>query len=143
MKITTMLLAFALSAAAGVASPAFTVDRNKDGEPDQWYELNGTHITRVSMDRNYDTVVDYTVEYDSDGGKIRETMDFDYDGVMDDFYIFDSGKLVRQEIDSNYDGRIDVWVYLDGVYIHRYEMDTDFDGQVDYVKDYAAEAVGD
>jgi len=140
MKTTTLLLAFVLSAALGRAAPVFTNDHNHDGQPDQWYEMSDGRISLVSMDRNYDSQVDYTVEYDSSGRKIREAMDFNYDGIMDDFYYYEAGKLVRQEIDSNYDGRIDVWVFLDGLYIRRYEMDTDFDGEIDYVKDYAAEA---
>jgi hypothetical protein len=140
MKTTTLLTAFALTAALALASPAFTNDHNKDGKPDQWYEVSEGRISRLSMDRNYDGEIDYTVEYDDSGRKTLETLDFNHDGTMDDFYYFDAGTLVREEIDSNFDGRIDVWVHLDGLYIHRYEMDTDFDGTVDLVKDYAQEA---
>jgi hypothetical protein len=143
MKTATLLLPFALCAALGVAAPVFTNDQNNDGSPDQWYEVSDGRVIRVSMDRNYDSRIDYSVEYDREGGKTLEAMDFNYDGVMDDFYYFDAGKLVRQEIDSNYDGRIDIWVHLDGLYIQRYEMDRDFDGTIDYTKDYATEATPD
>jgi hypothetical protein len=138
MKTTGLLLVFVLSAAAALAAPTYTNDYNKDGTPDQWYEMSGNRITGVSMDRNYDGRVDYTVHYDTGGRKISEEMDFNYDGSMDDFYFYESGKLIREEIDTNYDGRIDVWVFLDGLYIRRYEVDTDYDGAVDRVKDYAA-----
>jgi hypothetical protein len=118
------------------ASPEKAVDSNRDGKADQWYEVSDGRIERVSMDRNYDSVIDYNVEYDLGHQKLYEELDFNHDGQMDDFYYFEEGRLVRQEIDSNFDGDIDIWVYLDGMYILKYEMDKDFDGTVDVVKDY-------
>jgi hypothetical protein len=117
-------------------SPAYALDSNRDGKPDQWYEVTDGQVRGLSQDRNYDGRVDYLVEYDREGRKVREEMDFNFDGRMDDFYYFENGALIRQEIDSNFDQRIDVWVFLEGPYIHRYEMDRDFDGRVDVVKDY-------
>jgi hypothetical protein len=128
------LLAFGPPPAA--ASPAYAVDSNQDGRPDQWYEADDGRILSASQDRNYDGQVDYLVEYDRDGRKIREELDFNFDGRMDDFCFFEKGALIRQEIDSNFDQRIDIWVFLEGLYIRRYEMDRDFNGQVDVVKDY-------
>jgi hypothetical protein len=110
------------------ASPELTLDRNGDGNPDQWYEVTDGRMVGLSLDRNYDGEVDYSVQFDADNRKVREEMDFNYDGRMDDFYVFEDGKLVRQEVDSNFDGRIDVWVSLEGQYIRSYEMDRDFDG---------------
>jgi hypothetical protein len=118
------------------SSPAFTADSNHDGNPDQWYEVADGQVRALSQDRNYDGQVDYLVEYDRQGLKIREEMDFNFDGRMDDFYYFEKGALVREEIDSNFDQRIDIWVFLEGPYIRRYEMDKDFDGRVDVIKDY-------
>lgn len=118
------------------ASPGQAVDSNSDGRADQWYEVSGGQIEKVSMDRNFDTVIDYNVEYNLRHQKLYEEMDFNHDGQMDDFYYYEEGKLIRQEIDSNFDGAVDVWVYLDGMYILKYEMDSDFDGNIDLVKDY-------
>jgi hypothetical protein len=118
------------------ASPGQAVDSNSDGQADQWFEITEGRIEKVSMDRDFDTFVDYIVEYDLRHRKIYEELDFNHDGEMDDFYFFEEGKLIRQEIDSNFDGMIDVWVYLDGLYIHKYEMDSDFDGGIDVIKDY-------
>ena len=123
-----------LSASPG--PPGQAVDSNSDGQADQWFEITEGRIEKVSMDRNFDTFVDYNVEYDLQHRKIYEELDFNHDGEMDDFYFFEEGKLIRQEIDSNFDGKIDVWVYLDGLYIHKYEMDSDFDGTIDVTKDY-------
>ena len=67
-------------------------------------------------------------------------MDFNHDGMMDDFYFYANDVLIREELDTNYDGAIDLWVFLHrGVYVERYERDTDFDGIPDIVKDYAAQ----
>ena len=118
------------------SSPAFAADSNHDGKPDQWYEVDGGQVLALSQDRNYDGQVDYLVEYDRQGLKTREEMDFNFDGRMDDFYYFEKGTLAREEIDSNFDQRIDIWVFLEGPYIRRYEMDKDFDGRVDVIKDY-------
>ena len=133
-----LILAGLLGACIPLAasSPAYTVDSNHDGNPDQWYEVANGQVQAVSQDRNYDGQVDYLAEYDREGRKIREEMDFNFDGRMDDFYFFEKGKLVREEIDSNFDQRIDIWVFLEGPYIRSYKMDKDFDGQVDVIKDY-------
>ena len=130
MKLMLPLAALLLLAVLHPVSsaPGITLDRNGDGHPDQWYEVADGRVTGLSLDRNFDEQVDYTVEYDADNRKTREEMDFNFDGRMDDFYFFEEGKLVRQEVDSNFDGRIDVWVSLEGQYIRGYEMDRDFDG---------------
>ncbi|UCF97952.1 MAG: hypothetical protein JSV89_00090 [Spirochaetaceae bacterium] len=133
MKVVTLIIC---SLCMVGALSAQGVDSNSDGRADQWYELSAGRIEKVSMDRNFDTVVDYNVEYDLKHQKVYEEMDFNHDGQMDDFYYFEDGKLIRQEIDSNFDGAVDIWVYLDGMYILKYEMDSDFDGNVDLIKDY-------
>ena len=126
LLFAAMLLLAGLPPAA--ASPGIALDRNEDGRPDQWYEVSDGRVIGLSLDRNYDERIDYTVGYDADNRKTREEMDFNFDGRMDDFYFFKEGELVRQEVDSNFDGRIDVWVSLEGQYIRGYEMDRDFDG---------------
>jgi hypothetical protein len=113
------------------------IDRNNDGNPDRWYEISSDGNEVVKSDNNYDGIVDYELEYDEHGRKIREEEDFNSDGEMDDFYYYEHGVLSRHEIDSNFDSLPDIWVYLDeGVYIKRIERDRDFDGKADLVKDY-------
>jgi hypothetical protein len=136
MKAGVIIIIWLCAAGFLSASPGQAVDSNSDGQADQWYEVSEGRIEKVSMDRNFDTVIDYNVEYDLRHQKVYEEMDFNHDGQMDDFYYFEEGKLIRQEVDSNFDGAIDVWVYLDGMYILKYEMDSDFDGIIDLVKDY-------
>ena len=115
-----------------------TTDGNNDGYPDHWVEKTNGSISKISLDRNYDTKIDHIIEYDEEGLKIYEESDFNFDGIMDDFYFFEQGRLKRQEIDSNFDSRIDIWIFLEsGMYIRKYEMDTDFDGKVDISKDFS------
>jgi hypothetical protein len=93
------------------------------------------------FDSNNDGSIDYYLKMNGKGKKSVEVLDFDHDGVMDDFYYYTKGILTRRELDSNSDGMIDIWVYLDeGVYVKKYERDTDFDGVVETVKDYEKEA---
>lgn len=97
----------------------------------------GAYAAWTTVDRNNDGVVDYAAKYHKKGFCEQEAMDFNNDGLMDDFYIYEAGLLVRREVDSNYDGKIDLWAYMDkGMYLVAYEKDNDFDGIVDRVKDY-------
>ncbi|MFO7731086.1 MAG: hypothetical protein R6V86_10000 [Spirochaetia bacterium] len=94
----------------------------------------------IELDSNQNGRVDYLVKTDVDGKKMMEVLDYDHDGAMDDFYMYDHGVLIQRAIDSNADGKIDIWVYLEeGVYIARYEEDTNFDGTMDKVKNYDIE----
>jgi len=136
MKLILPALFLVAAFAPAGSSPGLALDRDGDGRPDQWYEVADGRVMSLSQDRNYDERVDYTVEYDAQNRKVREEMDFNFDGRMDDFYFFENGQLVRQEVDSNFDGRIDVWVHLEGLYIRAYEMDKDFDGVAEVRKVY-------
>lgn len=114
-------------------------DENEDGKPDQWIEELGDDQFRITKDRNYDGVVDYSLMYHRDGYKVYEELDFNYDGVMDDFYFYAAGVLDYRTVDTNYDGKIDLWVFLtEGVYVSKIERDLNHDGEIDYVKDYGA-----
>ncbi|HUX49751.1 MAG TPA: hypothetical protein VMW73_03085 [Spirochaetia bacterium] len=91
----------------------------------------------LKFDRNGDGKIDYAVLFDAQGEKKEEALDFNHDGMLDDFLYYSRGVLVREEIDSNFDGKVDLWVYLyRGVYIERYEQDTNFDGKPDIVRVY-------
>ena len=91
----------------------------------------------LTSDRDSNGVIDYAVQIDDRGYKTREAMDFNYDGLMDDFYFYDNDVLQRQEIDTNFDRLIDVWIFMwRGVYVRRWERDTDFDGIADLIRDY-------
>lgn len=92
------------------------------------------------FDSNTDGNIDYLVRTNIDGDKVMESIDFNFDGEMDDLYFYSEGIIVRREIDSNFDLKIDVWVYIkDGSFIEKYEQDLDFDGLIDKVKIFGDE----
>ena len=113
------------------------VAASNDDQPEE----QDRELSTITSDRDNDGTVDYVLQFDEEGTKVYEELDFNYDGVMDDFYYYSSGILSRREIDTNYDEEVDVWVYIhQGVYIERYERDLDFDGRIDQVKDFAEPA---
>ena len=98
----------------------------------------GTFVEK--FDSNTDGNIDYLVRTNIDGDKVMESIDFNFDGEMDDLYFYSEGIIVRREIDSNFDLKIDVWVYIkDGSFIEKYEQDLDFDGLIDKVKIFGGE----
>lgn len=122
-----------------IAFPVFASSGNEiSGEENGIVEVRKDGEILVEADRDNDGSIDYVLRYDEWGTKISEEIDFNYDGVMDDFYYYSSGVLKLREIDTNYDEKVDVWVYIrKGVYIERYERDLDFDGKIDQVKDFS------
>lgn len=109
-------------------------------EPDQYFDAGKYGEPWITSDRDGDGRVDYALLLTEELQKDREVMDFNFDGMMDDFYFYSNDVLVREELDTNYDGAIDLWVFLHrGVYVERYERDTDYDGMPDIVKDYATQ----
>lgn len=121
---------------ACVCVPAAVVLADNAGTPDRT-SLDVYETGWLTSDRDDDGRVDYAVQIDERGYKTREAMDFNFDGLMDDFYFYDNDVLQRQEIDSNYDRIVDIWIFMwRGVYVRRWERDTDFDGTVDLIRDY-------
>ncbi len=89
------------------------------------------------VDQSENGVADYAALYDRKGTLQKEALDYNQDGNMDDFYIYESGVLTRREVDSNFDGKIDLWVHIfEGSWVEAYERDTNFDGLVDIVKSF-------
>jgi hypothetical protein len=109
----------------------------EDSIPEYHYEVERYGEKWMKGDKNADGTTDYVVYFNEDGLKAREAVDYNKDGLMDDFYYYENEVLVREEVDTNYDQAIDLWVYLHrGVYIERYERDTDYDGKPDVVKNF-------
>lgn len=92
-------------------------------------------------DTNEDGKIDYALRRHDSGEKDREAVDYDGDGMMDDFYFYDPrGALIRQEVDTNYDGVIDLWVTMHrGIYVAGYKRDTNYDGEIDIEKEFGEE----
>ncbi|MEE8440475.1 MAG: hypothetical protein V3S41_02045 [Spirochaetia bacterium] len=106
-------------------------------DPDERFDPATYTVGWLTSDRDNDGRVDYAVRVDERGYKLREVVDFNLDGRMDDFYFYSNDVLQRQEVDSNFDQAIDIWIFMwRGVYVQRWERDTDYDGAVDQCRDY-------
>jgi len=119
--------------------PALAADTTEPAGSDQPSRFDPAAYSEgwLTSDRDDDGTVDYAVQVDDDGNKLREAMDYNFDGRMDDFYFYANDVLQRQELDSNFDEVIDIWIYMwRGVYVRKWERDTDYDGVVDIVRDY-------
>lgn len=130
------VLALVVLPLAGAQSGETAFMNAEEGEP-RIFNVSEYDGSWIVGDTNQDTLVDYALRLDEFGDKLYEVMDFNFDGLMDDFYFFHGGALIREELDTNYDGMIDLWIFMHrGVYVRSYERDTDFDGIVDIVKDF-------
>lgn len=112
-------------------------DLSIEGLLERFESLEDT-LPALEVDSNEDGRTDYLVKTLTESGTKRmEVLDFNHDGLMDDFYFYQKGILVERAIDSNYDGMVDVWVYIEeGVYIAYFERDNDYDGRMDELKRY-------
>jgi hypothetical protein len=138
-RVIGVMVALALAGLIFLSAKSVkTIDSNKDGKPDMWYELENGVLVKVSTDKNFDGIVDSIAEYSQGDLKKYEEIDFNKDGKMDDFYYYKDGILNKREIDSDYNGKIDLWVYLsdDGQYVIKWERDLNGDGLVDKVKNF-------
>ncbi len=105
------------------------VDRNTDGKPDYYiYKFNDI-IYMEKYDNNYDGIFENMEEINDNGKNIKESVDTNNDGKMNEFYYYtfidpanggpgnkwdnntSEGKIpLRYELDTNHDGKIDMWV---------------------------------
>jgi hypothetical protein len=119
-----------------------TYDLHRTGKPDVWVysvttqDASGRPVerrVRKEADLNGDGKVDIVYSFDADGQVMKETLDLDYDGKVDDTLYFEKGKKVRSEKDLDGDGRVDTWSYYDGTEkLVRKERDVKGTGKVDY-----------
>jgi hypothetical protein len=117
-------------------------DLRRTGKPDVWvYTVSTKDATgrpverrvRKEADLNGDGKVDLVDWYDEGGQVVKETLDLDYDGKVDDTLFFEKGKKVRSEKDLDGDGRVDTWNFYDGAEkLVRKERDVRGTGKVDY-----------
>ncbi len=134
--LVLLVVLTALPCSAG-ESENTTMDENKDGRPDLWFDARNGTVIGYRADRNFDGQVDYAARYEAGDMLLFEEFDYNFDGAMDDFYYYEEGVLVRQEIDTNFDTIIDMWIYIEeGLYVRKIERDRDFDGVIDSVKDF-------
>lgn len=52
--------------------------------------------------------------YDDEGRSLREDVDRNFDGKIDQHTVFQNGQIVVHEYDDNFDGKLDTKIYYDG-----------------------------
>lgn len=123
-------------AAASLHAEMYTSDINKDGEIDAWTHVKNGYLQKQEIDMNYDGKVDAVFIYDASGRVVREILDTNYNGNMDNWREYEDGDLVLDQVDSTGDGRIDLWFHVDRGRIYKMERDTTGDGKPDEVVRY-------
>lgn len=107
------------------------IDTNLDGTKDvvRTYNDKGDSVDEQA-DADYDGKVDTWIRFAS-GRVSKVELDTDHDGRPDETRYYVKGKLSRVQRDTNRDGKADVWeVYAEGQ-LERMGVDLDFDGHVD------------
>jgi len=113
--------------------PAKTWDNNHNGIIEKKVFVNEDGQLEILIDKAEDGSWDYRTLYDDNGSVFAEELDYNNDGQMDDFRIYQNGVITMHLIDSNYDGQVDIWIDIDrGKYINSVRKDTNFDGTADY-----------
>ena len=143
MNTSRIVQTLLLLTAAFTIVGAQAVERIDDGDSefDPIFSIDEYGADWIAGDTDNDGVTDYVLKLDEFSQKRYEAMDFNRDGLMDDFYIYNGGVLASEQLDTNFDGAIDLWIYMhDGVRVRGYERDTDYDGTVDLVKEFGEDS---
>ena len=131
MRRLIIMFALAMPAILAFADGSLYPD-SRPLEPWQSFDPADYGERWLTLDRNEDGRIDYAVMVDDLGRKLLEALDYNHDGSMDTFYIYENDLLRRQEMDTNGNQQIDVWVYIRrGVYIAMWERDNSHDGVID------------
>jgi hypothetical protein len=123
--------------APAAGAPGRALDRDGDGRPDHWIELEGGRPARERFDDDGDGVVERSVFLDPASGQpARVEEDLNGDGRVDSWSEYGGGELVRRRADSSGSGVVDSWTFYRGGVPFRHEQDSNGDGFRDRVGHY-------
>ena len=127
----------ATATAPSASATGRALDRDGDGRPDHWIELEGGRPLRERFDDDGDGVVERSVFLDPTSGQpARVEEDLNVDGRVDSWSEYSGGELVRRRVDSSGSGVVDAWTFYRGGLPFRHEQDTNGDGFRDRVGHY-------
>ena len=110
------------------------VDRNGDGQIDQWIFREDGEIVRQVLDENFDGRADRTIVFDRETHRpSRVEEDTSGDGALDSWTDYRDGEIIRRRSDSDGDGVVDTWSFYREGELARHEQDTTGDGFRDSV----------
>lgn len=95
------------------------IDHNEDGTLDErWEYAPGGAIVKLTLDRNFDTEVDFIQSYDRHGRATMADVDDNFDGTFESHWQFRRGNVEVAETDTNGDSYVDLRsIYQHGVLI--------------------------
>jgi hypothetical protein len=111
-------------------------DINGDGRPDRRTLMVGSRQQCVTLDFNFDGIIDAWVYLDERGSVRRRENDFDRDGSPDEVSIYVGGALAEQQRVTARAGKIDTWHYFSAGKLTRTERDANGDDYVDQWWEY-------
>jgi hypothetical protein len=102
-------------------------------------ERENRHRTLIcrEIDTNLDGIKDVVRVFNAKGEALREEADTNYDGKVDVWLSFVTGRLAEVDEDENHDGKADVWKYYADGTLARIKRDRNFDGKPDVWEVYA------
>lgn len=133
--IQALLLLTLVLTIAGAQAVERIDDADEEFEP--IFSVDDYDDSWITGDTNSSGAMDYALQLDDQSEKRFEAMDYNGDGMMDDFYVYRNGVLHMELLDTNFDGEIDLWIYMhDGIRVRGYERDTNYDGTINLVKEF-------
>ncbi|MCH2171123.1 hypothetical protein MK489_10100 [Myxococcota bacterium] len=113
------------------------VDRNQDGQIDQWLFRERGMLVREILDDDFDGQGERTLHYDPETHQIaRVEEDYDHDTRIDAWTDYRDGRVIRRRSDADHDGTVDAWTYYVNGTVSRHERDTTGDGFRDRIGYY-------
>jgi len=120
-----------------------TMDLNGDEKIDVWMhyrtivdpskpDAKTSVMSEKEMDMNFDGRVDIWRYYNEKGDLVKECMDLDFDGKLDECNFYEEGVVVRKEIDLSFDGTPDLIKYYEKGKLVRKEKASKFNGKIDH-----------
>src|SRR5579862_158674 len=93
-------------------------------------EAETRHKTLIcrEIDTNLDGIKDVVRTFNAKGEALKENADTNYDGKLDVWGTFVSGRMSEEDVDTNFDGAPDVWKYYVDGRLSRIKRDRNFDG---------------
>jgi hypothetical protein len=83
------------------------------------------------VDTNLDGIKDTVRTFNDKGEALHEEADTDYDGRVDIWMSFVTGRLAEEDVDNNHDGKPDEWKYYTDGKLTRAKRDRNYDGNAD------------
>ncbi len=124
---------------AGADKVVKTLDADRDGrvEMEKVFDDKTGALETISLDTNYDGLLDAQYIYTKSGDIIASVEDTDHDGVSDRWVHYANGRGTEVEVDRDNDGVRDGFIVYENNTIAFEQFDDDNDGKINRRVEYA------